>query len=164
MPKIEVTGLEEFVARIKRLADSQAIEDMQKVAVYAGQAEVLKEIKAQIQGLPEQEGYIPESRLPRNVVTRKEKQQLIEHLGISTMENKDGTVSNSVSFTGYTNIITKKHPQGIPTILLARSINSGSSVRKKIPFIRHAKAAVKFRAQTAAVKAAEELLQKYIKD
>lgn len=158
MPSIRMDGLDDLYARLKALGDGSAIEKVQKHAVYEGMKVIKQEVEAQIRALPEEEGYIESKNLPRNVITKAEKAELIKHIGISDMETKDGTVNNSISFDGYTSIKTKKYPNGLPAVMIARSINSGSSVRQKHPFMRQARAAAKSKAIQAATDAALESL------
>lgn len=158
MPSIKVDGLDETISKIKALGED--FEPVQKQAVYAGMSVIRDEVIKQINALPVQQGYIIKDKLPRNVITRREKEQLLKHIGIASMETKNGTVSTSISFDGYTDIVTKKYKQGLPAVLVARSINSGSSVRQKHPFMRQAQAAAKTRAKEAAANAAHEALGK----
>lgn len=158
MPSIKVDGLDDVWAAIKSLGGD--IEGVQKQAVYAGMHVIRDEVINQINALPAQDGYIKREDLPRNVITDREKAQLIKHIGIATMEEKNGTVSTRISFDGYTDIKTEAYPNGLPAILVARSINSGSSVRQKHPFIRQARARAKDAAQQAAEKAARDALEK----
>lgn len=158
MPSIKVDGLDDVFAMLKSIGGD--IESVQKQAVYAGMAVIRDEVVRQIEALPEQRGYLPKDKLPRDVITPREKEQLLKHIGIAQMDNKDGTVSTRISFDGYTNIVTKKYKKGLPAILVARSINSGSSVRTKHPFMRNARAASKAKALAAAEEAARNALAK----
>lgn len=158
MPSIKVDGLDDVFAMLKSIGGD--IESVQKQAVYAGMAVIRDEVVRQIEALPEQRGYLPKDKLPRDVITPREKEQLLKHIGIAQMDNKDGTVSTQISFDGYTNIVTKKYKKGLPAILVARSINSGSSVRSKHPFMRNARAASKAKALAAAEEAARNALAK----
>lgn len=158
MPSIKVDGLDDVFAMLKSIGGD--IESVQKQAVYAGMAVIRDEVVRQIEALPEQRGYLPKDKLPRDVITPREKEQLLKHIGIAQMDNKDGTVSTRISFDGYTNIVTKKYKKGLPAILVARSINSGSSVRNKHPFMRNARAASKAKALAAAEEAARNALAK----
>lgn len=158
MPSIKVDGLDDVYAMLKSIGGD--IESVQKQAVYAGMAVIRDEVVRQIEALPEQRGYLPKDKLPRDVITPREKEQLLKHIGIAQMDNKDGTVSTRISFDGYTNIVTKKYKKGLPAILVARSINSGSSVRSKHPFMRNARAASKAKALAAAEEAARNALAK----
>lgn len=158
MPSIKVDGLDDVFAMLKSIGGD--IESVQKQAVYAGMAVIRDEVVRQIEALPEQRGYLPKDKLPRNVITPREKEQLLKHIGIAQMDTKDGTVSTRISFDGYTNIVTKKYKKGLPAILVARSINSGSSVRSKHQFMRNARAASKAKALAAAEEAARNALAK----
>ena len=160
MPSMKVEGLDEVYSKLKALTDGNAIEAVQKHAVFKGMEQIKQEVEAQIRAIPEQEGYVnvKKGEPPRSVITRREKEQLLKHLGISRMEEKNGAIYNSISFDGYTDIKTKKYPNGIPAVLIARSINSGSSVRQKKPFVRSAKSAAKGKAIKAATDAALESL------
>ena len=158
MPSIKVNGMDDIFARLKALGGD--IEAVQKVAVYNGMAVIRDEVVRQIQSLPVENGYIKKNDLPRNVITDREKEELLKHIGIAQMDNKNGTVSTRISFDGYTDIKTKAYPKGLPAIMVARSINSGSSVRAKVPFIRQAQAASKSQAVDAATNAAIKELQK----
>ncbi len=162
MPSIKADGLDEVFAMLKRLGAGGEIEGVQKQAVYAGMAVVRDEVVDQIERLPVQNGYLESDKLPRNVVTDREKRELLKHLGIASMDSKNGTVSTRISFDGYTDIKTKAYPTGLPAVMVARSINSGSSVRQKHPFIRAARAAAKEKAVAAAEKAAREALDKIV--
>lgn len=162
MPSIKVDGLDDIFAKLKAMGGD--IESVQKQAVYAGMAVIRDEVVRQIEALPEQRGYIKEQDLPRDVITPREKEQLLKHIGIAPMENVGGTVSTRISFDGYTDIKTKKYSNGLPAVLVARSINSGSSVRTKHPFMRQAQAAAKAKAVDAAEQAAREVLKKIWRD
>lgn len=162
MPSIKVDGMDEAFAMLKSIGGS--VEDAQKVAVYNGMAVVRDAVIKQIEALPVQNGYLKKEALPRNVITDREKEQLLKHIGIATMDNKDGTVSTRISFDGYTNIVTKAYPRGLPAILVARAINSGCSVRAKVPFMRQARAACKKSAVDAATEAACAQIDKILED
>lgn len=158
MPSVKVDGLDEVISRIKAMGED--VEAVQKQAVYAGMAVIRDEVIKQINALPVQKGYIPKGDLPRDVITPREKEQLLKHIGIASMDTKNGTVSTAISFDGYTDIVTKKYPKGLPAVLVARSINSGSSARQKHPFMRQAQAAAKSKATEAAINAAYDALNK----
>lgn len=158
MPKMTVKGLEEVSILVRQMADKG--EQVAKAAVFAGAAAAADALRRQVQALPEEEGYMVPGRR-RNSVTHAEKEALLNHMGVSHMDTVGGKVSSAVGFDGYAeNIVTKKYPRGLPVPLLARSIESGSSVRQKNPFIRRAAAAVKSTAQQAMEIAAYEEIEK----
>ena len=62
---------------------------------------------------------------------------LAEGLGIAKPDvDHQGNTNTKVGFKGYGSHPTKKYPKGVPNALLARAVESGSSVRKKTPFVR----------------------------
>lgn len=158
MARLTIQGLDDFSMRLQSLADHG--EAVAKQAVYAGAGTMVEAIKAEINALPEQQGYMPTGE-KRNVVTRDEKAALLSHIGIAKMDSTGGKVATAIGFEGYSEHATKKYPSGVPVPLIARSIESGSSVRRKIPFLRNAankaKAAVENAMREAAEKAFEEM-------
>ena len=156
-----VQGGEEFSALLNNLAGDQAITVM-KAAVYAGVGVLADAIKSEIQGLPVESGYMPKGK-KRNVVGSHDKQALQDHLGISHIEATGDKADAVVSFNGYNGRPTKKYPNGVPIPLIARSIESGSSVREKNPFIRRAFNNAKTNAQQKAIDAGQEKLNELIK-
>ena len=68
----------------------------------------------------------------------KEKKGLQKGFGITKMLEEDGYYHVKLGFDGYNDIKTKKYPKGQPNVLIARAIESGSSIRDKRPFVRPA--------------------------
>lgn len=118
------------------LTGTQSVEVM-KAACYAGIKVLADTLDTEIAGLPEEEGYMPNG-VKRNVVTKHQKEMLRKRLGISRIDSTTEKADVVVSFAGYDDKPTKKYPNGLPIPLLARSIESGSSVRVKNPFVRRA--------------------------
>lgn len=132
----EIVGLDEMIKRLDGLGAKT--EDLLSKALYAGADVMADGLKSALQSLPEDSGFknIKKGDTPRNVVSRHDKEDLISHMGISRFQKKNGSVYARIGFDGYGQIKTKKFPNGRPVVLIARSINSGSSVRMKHPFIR----------------------------
>lgn len=155
----ELFGLDELQKKLEDLGEST--DAILNRALFAGSKVMADGLKKAIQGLPEDSGYkIIKRDKPRNVVSPENKQDMITHMGISRFQSKTGSVYASVSFDGYGSIKTHKFPNGQPVVLIARSINSGSSVRMKHPFIRPTINQYKQAANDAMRKAVEEELKK----
>lgn len=146
-----VTGLEDFSAMLKALGDKG--QDVAKAAVYAGAGVLAEAVKAEISALPEEEGFLPPGDL-RSVITSSDKADLISGVGISRFDDTGGSITAAVGVNGYSSTPTKKYPSGVPLPLIARSIESGSTVRRKNPFMRRAGNAAKARAPQAMTEAA----------
>ena len=62
---------------------------------------------------------------------------LYKGLGVTPVgRDKNGFVNCKVGFDGYGRFPTKSYPKGVPNALIARAVESGSSVRQKSPFVR----------------------------
>lgn len=92
-------------------------------------------------------------------MTDSEKKGLLNSLGIAPMEIEDGYMNVKIGFDGYNDIKTEQYPQGQPNVLIARAVESGSSVRYKQPFVRPAVNA----ARAEALKACEKVIDREIK-
>lgn len=98
-------------------------------AIYKGAEVVADAIKEGIQDLPTEGG---------NGITQTQKQDLINSFGIASLREEKNYSNVKLGFDGYGSKPTKNYPKGLPNQLLARSIESGTSFRKKTPFIRKA--------------------------
>ena len=156
-----VKGGDDFSALLNGLAGDQTIAVM-KAAVYAGVGVLADAIKSEIQNLPEDSGY-KRKGVKRNVVGTNDKKALQERLGISRIDATGDKADAVVSFSGYNGRPTKKYPQGVPIPLIARSIESGSSVRQKNPFIRRAFNNAQSNALQKAIDAGQTKLNELIK-
>lgn len=157
MPKLEYKGLEDFGGLIDDL--NEQTEACLKMAVYDGAHQVFEEVKRQIQNLPTSDD---KQHGVRNI-TEKQKQGLLSGLYGSKILTQDGGVWEYIGFTGYNSIRTKKHPQGQPNILIARSVESGGTYMIKRPFISKARNAARAKALAAAKQTFEQQMEKITK-
>lgn len=162
MAKIEFKGLDEYANRIRAIGEGS--EEIIKSAVYAGADIVADAIKQNLKTIPIEEG---ENGLPPVAhegemltgVSRRQKADLIDGFGLAPMERNGGYVNTKAGFDGYGSVKTKKYPKGVPNAMLMRSVESGTSLRKKYPVARPAVNKSRKRAQAAM----EEELDKQIK-
>lgn len=146
MPKIQFKGIDEFVDDLEKVKNSSRT--LCKRACYDGAAVVIEEIKAAIDTIPTQKknpgkGQALVSAFPDEV------EDLKKHIGIARMRDDNGKIQTKIGFFGYNRMKSKKYPSGHPNTLIARAINSGSSVRVKYPFISKAMKNAKKRAESA---------------
>lgn len=130
----EFVGFDEYLAKLNELQANTT--SLIKRAVYDGAAVVANEVRASIEALPSTDRNPPNGE-PLGVLDY-EKDGLLEGLGLSGMKNDDGFIYTHVGFEGYNRLKSKKYPKGHPNSMIARSIESGSSVRAKHPFMRKA--------------------------
>lgn len=155
-----VKGGEEFSALLNMAADNAIT--VAKSAVYAGVGVLADAIKTELRELPEESGYMQKGH-KRNVIGTWDKAILEQRLGVSHIEATGDKADAVVSFAGYNGRPTKKYPNGVPVPMIVRSIESGSSVREKNPFIRRAYNNAKSKAQQAAIDAGHTKLNELIK-
>ena len=155
---MQVTGLEEFSKKLLSLGS--AGEGIAKAALYDGAAVLADKIRANIEALPEDDARWLSGEDKYSVITKRDKKDLLDHLGIAKMRTAGGQVSTVVGFNGYGSTPTKKHPKGKPMAMIARSIESGSTVRRKHPFVRPAVNAVKNQVKETMAETAREQARK----
>jgi len=133
-------------------------------AIYAGAKVIADAIKKALGELPtDQFRHLKEGE-KFNGPTEHEKKDLIAAFGVTPIKRgKDNNFSAKIGFDGYGSIPTRKYPSGVPNQLVARSIESGSTVRKKTPFVRSTVTRAKKAAQEAMVKAADAEIEKIFK-
>jgi len=135
MANIEIFGDDNLELQLAKLAKPE----MAKRIVKAGAQPVADEMRKRLRNLPEDKFR----RLGKDEifvgVPDKQKKDLLDSMGIAPADiDRNGNANTKVGFHGYGSYPTKKYPKGVPNQLLARAIESGSSVRKKTPFIRPA--------------------------
>jgi len=163
MARVSFMLSDDFALKISRL-ETRA-EDIAKKAIYAGAKIVADKVAANLDALPTDKYRRLKSDEKLNVLSAEQKEDLKEGFGITPIKlDKDGNWSAKVGFDGYGRYPTKKYPKGLPNQLLARSIESGSSVRHKKPFVRPALNAVKNQVQEEMSRVAEEEIKKILAD
>lgn len=160
-------GLDAMINKLNSLAAN--IEEITKRTVYKGAEVVADAIKDSLKTLPIQEGEnglppIGTEEKPLTGVSRKQKGDLIDSMGIAPIQEfMKGITSTKVGWDGYGSVPTKKYPRGVPNNMLMRSVESGSSFRRKHPVVRTAVNAVKGPALEAMEKQCEEEIRKIMK-
>lgn len=147
MAKWEVgKGAQEYVDQLVKLeADTQQI--MAK-AIYPAAGIVTDAIRKNIQAVPvHSDGKLGTSEDPVTGLTSSQRAGLLEGLGISKMKDDNGYLNVKVGMDGYNRTITKKYPNGQPNALVIRSLESGTSWRKKHPVITPAVSKTKNQAE-----------------
>ena len=162
-----VKGGDDFSALLNNLAGDQAVVVM-KAAVYAGIGALADALKSEVGALPVQSGYMPKNKKTgeikkRNVVGTNDIEALKNGIGISRIQSDKDKADAVVSFNGYNGRPTKKYPKGVPLELIARSIESGSSVRQKNPFVRRTFNKSKTSSEQKAIDAGQKKLDEIIK-
>ena len=159
MAYIRFSGLEEYERKLSQLERAYR-EQIAGKAIYAGSAIVADAIKRGIEGLPVVTGYgTQENPLPGGV-TAVQKQGLEDGLGIAPMQDDRGYLNVKIGLDGYNRTKTEKYPNGQPNQLVARGVESGTSWKKKKPFIRPAINASRKEAEQKMAEVIDEEIQK----
>lgn len=161
MARISFKGAEDYAEALAKLEFTAQGGEMLEEAAKAGAVPVADEIRRRLRILPEDEYR----RLnPGEVFTgipAGQKQDLLDSLGVTPPQrDRKGFVNVKVGFDGYGSYPTKAYPDGLPNQLLARAVESGSSVRKKTPFVRPAVQATRKEAVDEMDKAIRQELEK----
>lgn len=166
MAKIFFKGIDEYAKRLSKLGSES--EEIIKRAVYKGAAIVADEIKAGINSIPIQEGNngLPPMGTEENKlygISRKQKGDLMDGFGLAPMKNENGYIQTKAGVDGYGSIPTKKYPNGVPNVMLMRSIESGTSFRDKHPVFRQATNRARGKAEQAMAEELDKQLEKIMK-
>lgn len=155
MAKLQVKGFDEYTKNIQMLyKDSEVI---MKRSIYPAAGFMVENMKKAIQSLPIEEGPLglpPYGTVdkPLNGISRRQKADLFDGIGISKFDTQSGYLHVKVGFDGYGSVKTRAYPKGLPNVLLARAITTGSAFRNKNTAIR--------RAVTKSKKQAAEIINK----
>ena len=128
-------GLEEYARKLSDLALKSR--EVGAQALYAGANILADQIRRNLEAVP----TIPNTSAYEeytNGVPEEQKQALLDSFGITQIRDDDGYLNLKMGFDGYNHIKTRKYPKGQPNVMIAASVESGSSVQRKYPFVRPA--------------------------
>ena len=159
MARMTFKAGDEYALKLSRLATNS--ENIAKKAIYGAAKIVADKIKSNLEALPEDRFRFLRYGDKFAGVPKRQKKDLVDSFGITpiTTDNK-GNWNTKIGFDGYGSIPTKKYPNGLPNQLLARAIESGSSVRQKKPFVRPAVNATKKQAIAEMERIIDEEIKK----
>ena len=160
MAKMEIRGFDELELQLSKLANPE----LAKEVVQAGAQPIADQIRKNLEGLPEDKfRYLNKDEVFTGV-PKQQKKDLLDSMGITPPDiNFDGDTNIKIGFDGYGDMPTRKYPKGVPNQLLARAIESGSSVRKKTPFIRRGTNKAKELAEAEMQKKLDEKIEVIMK-
>lgn len=161
MARFEFSGIDNYISRLNKLQQSTKGGVVGKT-VYAGAAVVADSVRRAIQALPVGDGRAQGDGLV-DTVTLPQKAGLLDGFGISRMKDDDGFVNVKLGFDGYNSTRTEKYPRGQPNALIARSVNSGTTFRKKTKFVDKAVNSARKSAETAMDAACSREIEKIMK-
>lgn len=140
MAKITFKNGDEYMVKLNRLAKNLR-EEVIGPAVYEGGKIITDGIAERLPDIKTDEAWAGESgkkKGPKEVELRA----VYNGLGIAPMRNDNGFINVKVGFGGYSDIKTKRWPNGQPIPMLARSIERGTSFMTAQPFVKPTVAAL----------------------
>lgn len=155
MARMQIKGVEEYALKLSRLGDN--VQSIGGEAIYSAADIVANQIRSNLKGIKtvsEIENIQAYKSGKKSQLSGKQKQGLLDSLGITKLRNDEGFMNVKIGFDGYNAIKTKKYPKGQPNQLIARVTENGSSYMDKTPFIRPA--------VTKTRKPAQEAMQQVI--
>ena len=161
MARLQVKGIDEYALKLSRLGDN--VKSVGGEAIYSAADLVADQIRANINGLrtvSEIENIRAYKSGQKSQLSKKQKEGLLDSLGITKLRDDNGYLNVKIGFDGYNSIKTKKYPKGQPNQLIARVTESGSIYMDKMPFVRPAVTKMRKPAQEAM----QEVIDKRINE
>lgn len=159
MAKFQFEGVDDLVAQYKKLEENT--EDIIGQAIYKGAGVVMRAVKNAVDGISTDNRFgTPES--PTTGPSSIQKIGLQYALGIAKMRNDNGFYNVKIGFDGYNTVKTKTWPNGQPNMMVARSVESGTSWMQKQPFMRKAEQASRNQCEKAMSETVDKAIQKII--
>ncbi len=162
MAKMTISGLNELSAKLQRLSAGDAGQAI-TAGVYKGAGEVADALRATVSGLAANDGSWSFYKKTISGLSETQKQGLLDGIGIASIENSNGSTTTKVSFSGYNKHLTEHYPKGQPNALVARSLESGSSIGTKRPFVRPTVAKIRKAVSETMAETVEKEIKKAMK-
>ena len=159
MATFQFEGVDDLISQYNKLASNS--KDMVGRAIYNGAGVVMQSVKSAVDGINTDDRY-GTLEDPVSGPSTIQKMGLIHSLGIARMR-QDGTFWNvKIGFDGYNRVKTKTWPNGQPNMMVARSIESGTSWMQKQPFMRKAEQGSRARCEAVMSETIDKEIQKLI--
>lgn len=165
MAKLAVgNGLDKYVEELNNLAKNTS--QVLGKSIYVGAGIVADEVRKNIEKIPVSNSSRRGTQSdPIDTITSAQKTGLLQGFGISGMVTRDGITNVKLGFEGYnsqvatTSVKAKWTDKRQANIMIARSVEGGTSFRRKHPFVAPAVRATRKEAEAAMA----EQLDKEIK-
>ena len=132
MAKLKFGGLNDYVLELEKLSNRSR--ECIGEAIYEGAAVIADAVRKEIQALPVDNRIVRKGEM-LNGVSQLQKDGLLDGFGIAPIRDDGDYRHVKLGFTGYNKLRSNNFPSGQPNALIARSVNTGTSFRKRIPFV-----------------------------
>ena len=155
MAKLAVgNGLDKYIEELNKLAKNTS--EVLGKSIYVGAGIVADEVRKNIEKIPVSNSSRRGTQSdPIDTITSAQKTGLLQGFGISGMATRDGIMNVKLGFEGYnsqvatTSVKAKWTDKRQANIMIARSVEGGTSFRKKHPFVAPAVRATRKKAEAA---------------
>lgn len=139
MARVSFKRDSEYALALEKLEFTAAQGELLEKAAKAGAQPVADEIRRRLDNLPTDTFRLLQPGEKFTGLPIVHHLDLLDGFGVTPPDrDRKGFVHVKVGWDGYGSFPTKAYPQGLPNQLLARAVESGSSVREKTPFVRPA--------------------------
>ncbi len=160
--RISFKNQSEYFLKLNQLSTHFEKKLVIEKAVDAGAAIVADQIRRNLEALPEDAFRYLLNGEKFDVASEQVKADLGASFGLTPIDrDRQGFVHTKAGMDGYGSYPTRKYPEGVPNALIARSIESGSSVRQKHPFVEPAIKITRKQAIAAMEKSIDAQLEEY---
>lgn len=160
MARITFKGIDAYS---KKLAKFSADLETQVCgpAIYDGAAAVMQAILEELRAVPTDDRRFVLKGEMRSGPMPDQKEALIRSYGVAPMQvDEKGFLNVKIGVDDYNGITSKKWPRGQPNLMIARSINSGTSVMVAHPYVKTAVQKVRKAAEAAMEKRLDKEIKK----
>ena len=114
MAKLTLHGWDKLEKGLQRMSSQKTVDGIAKRAIYVGAEVMADALGAAVDNVPKSNNWA-------KGLGPKQADGLKAGVGVSTMKNNGGVISNAVGFSGY-------NEYGQPNVMLARAWEGGSSI------------------------------------
>ena len=164
--KMTFSGIDSFIDGLSKL--ELKTHALAKSTLYEGAKVIADEAAKALQAIPVQGDKLPfiSDGMKRKGImvtglTTRQKQDVINALGITRMSEYGGDVDVRIGFDGYT--VNGKGEGRVPIAMLLRAHESGTSFIKKTPIVRKAFASARPKAKEAMQKHIDKVIKESFK-
>lgn len=163
MARIQMKGLDEYTMALSNLGRDLKAQVIGP-AIYKAADIAADAVRASIEALPTDGGMGPPtgSTLLKGP-NKLQKKGLLKSFGITKMRDDEGFYNVHLGFSGYNQIRTKAWPKGQPNVVIARSVERGTSFMTATHFIKRAMSTAQKPALAAMQKTVEQSIKNLMK-
>lgn len=158
MARMTFKATDEYALKLSKLGAHT--DEIAKKAIYAGAKVIADKVASNLAALPTDKFRYLKDGEKFTGLSKSQKKDLQDSFGVTPIKQDEDGWNAHIGFDGYGSKPTEKYPKGVPNQLLARAVESGSSVRQKTPFVRPAVNATKQDAIEAMNRVIDEELGK----